>query len=334
MYSDRPDGYQGNEDCGQMSAWYVMSSWGIYPLVPGEARYAVGPMLWDRVALRAQGVHTDLVRAGNGPYFSSLGLPTGQVSRGFLDHSELLHSTRISLYHADSPSALIPYENAAHGLTSVVLPAPRIQVPRRFEGTTTATIDGTIQAVTESQKLEAGDGLTQHRSIAATTKKPNAWTATLVQGVPNPQYRPGDASLVDGVFGDVDWRKGEWTGVQGEDVVINLEHPKAITARRIEVEVSLLKDIKSWIALPKSVELSLVFSNGTVETRQLYFEEALSEQPSAVVRKTASCTAPKRAKLQSVRVKLVNPGVLPSWHPGAGGETFVFVDELTVNTVR
>jgi putative alpha-1,2-mannosidase len=334
MYSDRPDGYQGNEDCGQMSAWYVMSSWGIYPLVPGEARYAVGPMLWDRVALRAQGVHTDLVRAGNGPYFSSLGLPTGQVSRGFLDHSELLHSTRISLYHADSPSALIPYENAAHGLTSVVLPAPRIQVPRRFEGKTTATIDGATQSVTTSQKLEAGDGLTQHRSIAATTKKPNAWTARLVQGVPNPQYRPGDASLVDGVFGDVDWRKGEWTGVQGEDVVINLEHPKAITARRIEVEVSLLKDIKSWIALPKSVELSLVFSNGTVETRQLYFEEALSEQPSAVVRKTASCTAPKRAKLQSVRVKLVNPGVLPSWHPGAGGETFVFVDELTVNTVR
>ncbi|MEY2649482.1 MAG: hypothetical protein RL608_156 [Bacteroidota bacterium] len=334
MYSDRPDGYQGNEDCGQMSAWYVMSSWGIYPLVPGEARYAVGPMLWDRVALRAQGVHTDFVRAGNGPYFSSLGLPTGQVSRGFLDHSELLRSTRISMYHADSPSALMPYENTAHGLTSVVLPAPRIQVPRRFEGKTTATIDGATQSITTSQKLEAGDGLTQHRSIAATTKKPNAWTARLVQGVPNPQYRPGDASLVDGVFGDVDWRKGEWTGVQGEDVVINLEHPKAISARRIEVEVSLLKDIKSWIALPKSVELSLVFSNGTVETRQLYFEEALSEQPSAVVRKTSGFTAPKRAKLQSVRVKLVNPGVLPSWHPGAGGETFVFVDELTVNTLR
>jgi hypothetical protein len=334
MYSDRPDGYQGNEDCGQMSAWYVMSSWGIYPLVPGEARYAVGPMLWDRVALRAHGVHTDFVRAGNGPYFSSLGLPTGQVSRGFLDHSELLQSTRISMYHADSPSALMPYENAADGLTSVVLPAPRIQVPRRFEGKTTATIDGATQSVTTSQKLEAGDGQTQHRSIAETTKKPNAWTATVVQGVPNPQYRPGDASLVDGVFGDVDWRKGEWTGVQGEDVVINLEHPKAISARRIEVEVSLLKDIKSWIALPKSVELSLVFSNGTVETRQLYFEEALSEQPSAVVRKTASCTAPKRAKLQSVRVKLVNPGVLPLWHPGAGGETFVFVDELTVNTLR
>ena len=42
MYSDQPDGYQGNEDCGQMSAWYVMSSWGLYPLVPGEAQYALG----------------------------------------------------------------------------------------------------------------------------------------------------------------------------------------------------------------------------------------------------------------------------------------------------
>jgi putative alpha-1,2-mannosidase len=67
MYSDQPDGYQGNEDCGQMSAWYVMSSWGLYPLVPGEARYAVGPMLWDRASLRAKGLSTDIVRSGAGP---------------------------------------------------------------------------------------------------------------------------------------------------------------------------------------------------------------------------------------------------------------------------
>jgi hypothetical protein len=318
-----------------MSAWYVMSSWGIYPLVPGEARYAVGPMLWNRVALRAQGVHSDLVRAGNGPYFSSLGLPTGQVSRGFLDHGELVRSTRISMYHADSPTALIPYENAAHGLTSVVLPAPRIQVPRRFEGKTTATIDGASQTVNESQKLEAGNGRTQHRSIAETTKKPNEWTATLVQGLANPQYRPGDASLVDGVYGDVDWRKGEWTGIQGQDAIIELEHPKAIKAREIEVDVSLLKDIKSWIALPEAIEVTCVFANAAVQTQHIDLGDvARSESPSAVFRKTVGFTGPKGAKLKSVRVKLANPGILPSWHPGAGGETFVFVDELTVNTVR
>ena len=338
MYSDQPDGYQGNEDCGQMSAWYVMSSWGIYPLVPGEARYAVGPMLWNRVALRANGLNTDMYRFGTGPYVQSLELPYHNARlayRGFIDHDELVKAERITVHHGTAPGALAPYENAAHGLTSVVLPAPRIQVPRRFEGKTTATIDGASQTVTESQKLEAGDGRTQHRSIAETTKKPNEWTATLVQGVANPQYRPGDASLVDGVYGDVDWRKGEWTGIQGQDAIIELVHPKAIKAREIEVEVSLLKDIKSWIALPEAIEVTCVFANAAVQTQHIDLGDvARSESPSAVFRKTVGFTGPKGAKLKSVRVKLANPGILPSWHPGAGGETFVFVDELTVNTVR
>lgn len=335
MYSDQPDGYQGNEDCGQMSAWYVMSSWGIYPLVPGEARYAVGPMKWEQVAFRAKGLSTNLVRIGSGMYVHGVELPTGRAARGFIDHNELLASSQISIHHKSVPGVLVPYENAAHGLTSVVLPAPRIQVPRRFEGSTTASIDGVAQAVTESQKLAAGDGLTQHRSVAETTKKPNQWVAKLVSGSPNPQYRPGEASLVDGVFGDVDWRKGEWTGIQGQDAVIELTQPKPLRAREFEVEVSLLKDIKSWIALPKTVEVTCVFAQGTVESRLINLSDvAITESPSAVRRATARFTASKRSKLQSVRVKLVNPGVLPSWHPGAGGETFVFVDELTVNTIR
>jgi putative alpha-1,2-mannosidase len=39
QYSDKPDGLSGNEDCGQMSAWYVMSSLGIYNIAPGQQQY-------------------------------------------------------------------------------------------------------------------------------------------------------------------------------------------------------------------------------------------------------------------------------------------------------
>jgi len=78
-----------------------------------------------------------------------------------------------------------------------------------------------------------------------------------------------------------------------------------------------------------------VFANAAVQTQHIDLGDvARSESPSAVFRKTVGFTGPKGAKLKSVRVKLANPGILPSWHPGAGGETFVFVDELTVNTVR
>ena len=133
MYSDQPDGYQGNEDCGQMSAWYVMSSWGLYPLVPGEARYAVGPMLWDHVALRAEGLATDVVRSGDGTLV--LGYHIGDESmqtKSYIDHSELTGGAKIRIEHSAHAVSLEPYLNVKHGIAGEVKPAPRIQVPRRF----------------------------------------------------------------------------------------------------------------------------------------------------------------------------------------------------------
>lgn len=51
MYANRPDGLSGNEDCGQMSAWFVLSSMGFYPVVPGDATYAIGTPLFEKITL-------------------------------------------------------------------------------------------------------------------------------------------------------------------------------------------------------------------------------------------------------------------------------------------
>ena len=51
MYSDRPDGITGNDDCGQMSAWYILSSIGIYPLNPADATYQITSPLYERVEM-------------------------------------------------------------------------------------------------------------------------------------------------------------------------------------------------------------------------------------------------------------------------------------------
>ncbi|MFP5226602.1 MAG: GH92 family glycosyl hydrolase [Acidobacteriota bacterium] len=52
MYHDDPDGLAGNEDCGQMSAWYVMSAMGFYAVDPVSANYVFGTPLFDRVTVR------------------------------------------------------------------------------------------------------------------------------------------------------------------------------------------------------------------------------------------------------------------------------------------
>ncbi|MDR1406921.1 MAG: GH92 family glycosyl hydrolase [Tannerella sp.] len=51
LYRNDPDGLSGNEDCGQMSAWYVMSAMGLYPLCPGKPEYSTGRPVFDRVTL-------------------------------------------------------------------------------------------------------------------------------------------------------------------------------------------------------------------------------------------------------------------------------------------
>ena len=337
MYSDQPDGYQGNEDCGQMSAWYVMSSWGLYPLVPGEARYALGAMHWDRVELRATGLHTDLKRVGSGVLFKGYehsSNPRQLLSQSFLDHDDLIQSQSLAMHHAESASKLSPYRNVEHYIAGEIRPAPRIRVARRFETETTAWIDGVEETLSESRRLERGDGLTQHRSVALSTKKPNDWTAQITSGNPNPQYNPGSASIVDGVFGDVDWRKGEWTGVQGEDLVVDLRSSTKRAGKEIEVEIGLLKDIKSWIALPSTIEVVAHFANGQSSTGSIDLQSrALSEEPSTILRSLVVLKFRKKSELTSVTIRLVNPGSMPEWHPGKGGASFIFLDEITLRVL-
>ena len=51
MYRAQPDGLAGNEDCGQMSAWYLMNAMGFYSVAPGSSRYQLGSPQFDKMAL-------------------------------------------------------------------------------------------------------------------------------------------------------------------------------------------------------------------------------------------------------------------------------------------
>ena len=53
-YSDKPDGLSGNEDCGQMSAWYVMSSLGIYNIAPGQQQFQIGIPQFDKAVINLE----------------------------------------------------------------------------------------------------------------------------------------------------------------------------------------------------------------------------------------------------------------------------------------
>lgn len=65
MYDDQPDGLSGNEDCGQMSAWYILSAMGFYPVCPGTPHYVIGTPLFDEVVVHLHNGKKFTVRANN-----------------------------------------------------------------------------------------------------------------------------------------------------------------------------------------------------------------------------------------------------------------------------
>jgi len=155
-----------------------------------------------------------------------------------------------------------------------------------------------------------------------------------VEGQPNPQYNPGEAALIDGVRGDVDWRKGEWFGVQGQDLTVLVMPPVAKRFKHLDIDLSLLHDQRSWITYPKRIEMYLVLKNGEEWLAAWSDDETIEDIPAEIMHwhTTYLEKAPlwRRPKIAGIRFVFRNAGLLPDWHLGAGGETFIFLDEITI----
>ncbi|MBP3256556.1 MAG: GH92 family glycosyl hydrolase [Bacteroidales bacterium] len=92
MYSTGPDGVCGNEDCGQMSAWYVLSSLGLYPACPGTGEYILAAPLFKKatLALGNGKALTILADKPSYPYISKVTLNGKPVERNYLTYEEIM----------------------------------------------------------------------------------------------------------------------------------------------------------------------------------------------------------------------------------------------------
>ncbi len=94
MYQAQPDGYAGNEDCGQMSAWAVWSMSGLYPANPSSGQYVFGSPAFNEITFNLPGnktfrVHTK--NAGkNNPYIQQVRLNGSPYTKTYLDHATLV----------------------------------------------------------------------------------------------------------------------------------------------------------------------------------------------------------------------------------------------------
>lgn len=108
LYTDQTDGLCGNEDCGQMSAWYVMSSMGFYPVNPSNGAYVFGSPLFDEVSINLpEGKKFTVVAKDNSDeniYIQSATLNGENYTKVFITHKDILRGGTLTLNMGSKPN--------------------------------------------------------------------------------------------------------------------------------------------------------------------------------------------------------------------------------------
>lgn len=108
MYSPTPDGYCGDEDNGQTSAWYVFSALGFYPVCPGANEYVVGAPLFKKATLHFENGNSLIIEAPDNSrkncYIESMDLNGIIYTKNYLRHEELLKGGTIKVQMSSQPN--------------------------------------------------------------------------------------------------------------------------------------------------------------------------------------------------------------------------------------
>ena len=323
FYKNAPDGLIGNEDCGQMSAWYVLSSMGIYDVTPGQFKWEINePFLDAKVSIdgnKPNYLHLPDTRGilpqfgkedvVNSSYQSIVPVPLIQAeSKSFKDN------LKIEL-KSQNTNDLIYY--LTNDITSKLDDKIFIVYTKPF----------TIDLTTSLLVYTVNNGQKSNTISANFYKKPNNYTIE-IKSKYNPQYTAGgDEGIIDGIFGAENWRKGEWQGYQSQDfeAIIDLQSVKKVS----NFSATFLQDSRSWILMPTKVDYYSSSDNinftliGTIENNldPKYNENKIQN---------FEYKSPKEIKAKYIKLKAYNFGKLPEWHQGFGGDAFIFIDEITI----
>jgi hypothetical protein len=134
--------------------------------------------------------------------------------------------------------------------------------------------------------------------------------------------------LLDGIYGNENWRKGEWQGYQTQDFecVVDMQSTRKISS----ITSNYLQDTRAWILMPTKVDYYISEDNINF-TKVGTVDNTIDPKEYEVVIKPFELKI-KPQKARYVKVIATNFGKLPEWHQGFpfDGEAFIFVDEIEV----
>jgi predicted alpha-1,2-mannosidase len=364
FYKNRPDGLIGNEDCGQMSAWYVLSALGFYPVCPGSGEYILGTPLFDAATIRMENGKTFRVtarRAVPGAWKSSRARFNNKpLPRTLITHEqlagggELLFEMPAKLPAGAGWGSSPDHRPLSQILDEVVGPVPYISnESNKFRDSIVVTVVSpdpkqrvfyTVQE--RGGKPSAGriytTPFTLHRTATVqlvTTfdenqnrllkqefyRIPSDRTIS-VQSKVHPLYTGGGPDmLVDSIESDSNWRSGEWQSYFATDFDAVVDLKTVRPLTYLGVHV--LQDVSPWILYPKEV----IFWGSEDGVAYKEIGRVTNGIGADVIgAQVQSLGRNVNARARYIRVKAVNGGILPAGHPSAGNPSHLFIDEVQI----
>jgi predicted alpha-1,2-mannosidase len=359
LYQTTFDGLPGNEDCGQMSAWYVWSALGLYPVTPGGKDFALISPLFEQALIRLEnGKQIEIKAKKSSPkaiFLKSLRLNGKLWDQNLISFEQLKNGCLLEAELSEKPE-----QGRGRGMAAAeklveagFVQAPFIETESRFFADSAKIVlthpkglpirywlNGDERRsfsyskpffIKENTRITAQAFSGENQSGKASGsfhRLPHPGWEIQLKSSPNRQYQAeGPKSLIDGIEGSADWRKGDWHGYQGEDMEVVFRFGKEERISR--VRPGFLQDTRSWILMPQqfSVEFS---SDGKQWSAPLLVPLNLDPKDlSSQVQRPELRITPVKARWMRFRAKQF--GKLPSWHTGAGGDSFIFCDEVEVN---
>ena len=358
LYTNTPDGISGNEDCGQMSAWYIFSSLGFYPVTPASNQYIIGSPLFEKASINLENGKTFTVQANNvsseNKYIKSVQLNGDNYEYSFINHTAIMNGGSLVFEMTNEPTSwgtkdeFIPSTEIKEHL---IVAAPFIvKGDIAFKGSTEVSLQNVDKEASiyytlgdDFQKYEQPFTISDKATLKVYAKKGQTKSTVITTDFykidPNlkielkteyaNQYNAGGQNaLIDGIVGAEDFRTGTWQGYFDSDLVaiVDLGKVKSIS----EISLNCLEDQRSWIFLPTEIDF-LVSKNG-IDFKSISKRKFLKTKPNDNVNLETSSITFKSKKVRYVKVIAKKLGQLPKWHLGYkhDGRSWLFVDEIQI----
>ena len=364
-YDTTPEGLCGNDDVGQMSAWYVLGALGLYQVCPGVPDYALTSPLFDKAVLNLENGNKFTIRTvNNSPenvYIRNATLNGQPYGKSYLTHEDIVRGGEIVLELSDTPDkswaagagqSPVTHIRETAAATPIVITDKDVIGPRKItiesepDATVYYTTDGSeptvastrysgpfeLKASARIKALATVPGLEDsYVSVTPVTVKDSKYP-TIVSNAPIHHYEPsapeGATALIDGLSGtSYDGVSGYWLFFEGKNPLDVVIDLGEVKPIK-SISANFLLAARSSVFGPSKVEYMVSSDNKDFKTvgEYSYKHSQSADYMNSIKTYTANLTD---TEARYIKVVAVGTGKCPPWHMG-WANCCMCVDEITI----